>query len=206
MHSKLEKDLKKKYRGLVAGIDEAGRGPWAGPVVAACVILPEKFRLPGLNDSKKLTHTEREVLYTKIHRIAEVGVAFSHSETIDKIGIKRANFLAMQAAIAQLPLQPKFLLIDGNDNFPFTIKSQFIIKGDTKIACIAAASIVAKVERDRWMQTMSEQYPRYEFHTHKGYGTERHAQLLREHGPCVLHRKSYKPIAEIINQQLILFE
>lgn len=206
MHSKLEKDLKKKHKGLVAGIDEAGRGPWAGPVVAACVILPEKFRLPGLNDSKKLTHEEREVLYEKILQVAKVGVAFSHSDKIDKIGIKRANFTAMQEAISQLPQEPKILLVDGNDNFPFNIESQFIIKGDTKIACIAAASIIAKVERDRWMLAMSEKFPEYEFDAHKGYGTERHAQLLKVHGPCALHRKSYKPIVSIINEQLILFE
>ena len=206
MHSKLEKELKQKYNGLVAGIDEAGRGPWAGPVVAACVILPEKFRLGGLNDSKQLTEADRERLYDKIKKVAQVGCAFSHHDLIDKVGIRRATFLAMQEALSQISPQPQYLLVDGRDNFPFNIESQFIIQGDAKIACIAAASIIAKVERDRWMASVSKQYPQYEFHSHKGYGTERHAQLLQEHGPCQLHRKSYKPVVEILNQQLILFE
>lgn len=206
MHSKLEKELKQKYHGLVAGIDEAGRGPWAGPVVAACVVLPEKFRLGGLNDSKQLTEAQREGLYDKIKKVAQVGCAFSHQDLIDKVGIKRATFLAMQEALSQIEPQPQYLLVDGRDNFPFAIDSKFIIQGDGKIACIAAASVIAKVERDRWMANVSLEYPQYEFHLHKGYGTERHAQLLKKHGPCQLHRKSYKPIMEIINQQLILFE
>lgn len=204
MYNKQEKELKIKYKGLLAGIDEAGRGPWAGPVVASCVILPEKYRLPGLNDSKKMTHAQREVLFDKIMEIAQVGIGISSSKVIDKVGIKRANFLAMQQALSQLLPQPKFLLIDGNDNYPFEIKNEFVIKGDGKMACIAAASIIAKVERDRLMQKMDKKYPQYEFCKHKGYGTARHHELLQKFGPCDLHRKTYQPIVKILNEQLSL--
>lgn len=199
MFERKEAPLRKKWGQYIAGIDEAGRGPWAGPVSAACVVLPENLKLKGLNDSKKLTEEQREYLYKIIMAKAMVGFAFSSEKIIDKYGIKKANYIAMQKAIAKLPIAPNFLLIDGRDNYKFDIPSEFLIKGDQRVRCIAAASIVAKVRRDHYMLKMAKKYPQYSFESHKGYGTRKHQMLLNKYGICAIHRRSFKPIAALVD-------
>lgn len=197
MFERRENTIRKEW-GTIAGIDEAGRGPWAGPVSAACVVLPAGLKLKGLNDSKKLNEEQREVLYERIMAKADVGFAFSSEKVIDRYGIKKANHMAMKKAISKLSKKPKFLLIDGRDKFKFDIPSEDLVKGDQRMRCIAAASIIAKVERDRFMKKMAKKYPKYDFHLHKGYGTRRHQELLKKNGACAIHRKTFKPIAEVI--------
>ena len=200
MYTSLESSLRKKWGYELAGMDEAGRGPWAGPVFAACVMLPRGLRLAKLNDSKKLTKEQREQLYDILIHRAHVGWSFASVTIIDKVGIKKANHIAMIQALAMLTrkITPKFLLVDGKDKYKFDIPSQDVIRGDGKIRAIAAASIIAKVERDRFMIKMAEKYPQYDFHLHKGYGTQRHQRLLRQNGACEIHRKSFKPIMALI--------
>ena len=177
---------------LICGVDEAGRGPLAGPVCAAAVILPKGLVIPGLNDSKKLSDKRRRELFPIIQQEAvSFGIAFASQEEIDEINILQATFLAMRRAMEQLNPQPEFALIDGNRETDFGVPCKTVIKGDSLSANIAAASILAKVTRDRFMLEMDEKYPQYGFATHKGYGTRAHYAALREFGPCPIHRRTF---------------
>ena len=177
----------------VCGVDEAGRGPLAGPVCAAAVILPPDLEIEGLNDSKKLTDKRRRALYDVITEQAlAYGIAFASEQEIDEINILQATFLAMRRAVEQLRLQPALALVDGNREPDFgSIPVRTIIKGDSLSANIAAASILAKVTRDRFMEEQDAVYPQYGFALHKGYGTQAHYAALREYGPCPIHRRTF---------------
>ena len=177
---------------VVCGVDEAGRGPLAGPVFAAAVILPQNLMIDGLNDSKKLSEKKREILYDKIKNLAlTYAVAFATEHEIDEINILNATFLAMKRAVAKLNLKPDIVLVDGNKSPELEISTQTIVKGDSLSASIAAASILAKVGRDRLMKNLSKKYPEYNFEKHKGYGTKMHIDLIKKYGPCEIHRKSF---------------
>lgn len=189
-------EIEKSYfeQGIVTicGVDEAGRGPLAGPVCAAAVILPNGLEIPGLNDSKKLTDKRRRELLPIIQEQAiAYGVAFASHEEIDEINILQATFLAMERALSQLKIQPELALIDGNRQKDFGIKVETVVKGDSRSANIAAASVLAKVTRDTYMEEMAKEYPGYGFEVHKGYGTKAHYEALRELGPCPIHRMSF---------------
>ena len=174
------------------GVDEAGRGPLAGPVCAAAVILPEDLRFPGLDDSKKLTEKKREALYDAIVKSAVAfGIAFATVEEIEALNIKGATYLAMDRAIAELDPKPALALVDGNDKNTLSVPALKVVHGDGLCASIAAASILAKVTRDRYMLELDALYPQYGFAAHKGYGTKAHYAALREHGPCQAHRPTY---------------
>ena len=189
---KLENEIYDSGVTLLCGVDEAGRGPLAGPVCAAAVILPRGLEIPGLNDSKKLTEKKREELYDRIIDSAvSYGIAFASVEEIEALNILGATFLAMNRAIEQLDPQPDLALIDGNRNSGITVSSRCVIKGDATCADIAAASILAKVTRDRLMLELAEKYPEYHFEQHKGYGTKLHYDALREFGPSPIHRPSF---------------
>lgn len=188
----IEDELKLRGIGAICGVDEAGRGPLAGPVCAAAVILPEHLQIPGLNDSKKLSDKKRRDLFPIIKEQAiAYGIAFATVEEIDKINILQATFLAMERAVAQLNGQADFALIDGNREPKLDIESMAVVKGDSRSASIAAASILAKVTRDDYMEELASQYPQYGFEVHKGYGTKRHYQALEEFGMCPAHRRSF---------------
>lgn len=188
----LENEIYASGISLICGVDEAGRGPLAGPVCAAAVILPRSLDIPGLNDSKKLSEKKREDLFDVICReAAAYGIAFAGVEEIEKFNILNATFLAMNRAIAKLGVMPELALIDGNRNTGIEINSRCIVKGDSKCADIAAASILAKVTRDRYMYEMAEKYPQYHFDKHKGYGTKLHYEAIREFGPSPIHRMSF---------------
>lgn len=188
----LENEIYAEGFELICGVDEAGRGPLAGPVCAAAVILPRGIEIAGLDDSKKLTDKKREALYDVICENAfTYGIAFASVEEIESINILNAAMLAMNRAIEKLAPQPQLALIDGNRNSAINIPSRCVIKGDAKCADIAAASILAKVTRDRYMLEMAEKYPEYHFEKHKGYGTKLHYEALREHGPSEIHRPSF---------------
>ena len=177
---------------VFCGVDEAGRGPLAGPVCAAAVILPPELRIDGLNDSKKLTEKKREALYEIIcSQAVSFGIAFASVEEIEALNIKGATYLAMDRAIAELYPTPALALVDGNDKNTLAVPAVKVIKGDQRCASIAAASILAKVTRDRYMLLLDEQYPQYGFRQHKGYGTRAHYDALREYGPSPVHRPSY---------------
>lgn len=181
----------KRYPGY-AGVDEAGRGPLAGPVYAAAVILPERFRLPGLNDSKQLTAEERIELAEEIKVQSCWSIASASVEEIDRINILWATMLAMRRAIESLDQPPAGILIDGN-RVPEGFSAEAVVKGDAKVACIAAASILAKTERDRVMIELAGEYPEYGFDRHFGYSTPEHFKALEVHGPCAIHRRSFAP-------------
>lgn len=182
--------------GRIAGVDEAGRGPLAGPIVAAAVILSRPVF--GLNDSKMLSHEQREVLYQELHCGQHVvGVGIISHEEIDRMGIQQANYLAMAKAIEALHLTPDYLLVDGFRLPGVAQPALRIVKGDQRSLSIAAASIVAKVTRDRIMLELAERYPHYGFERHKGYYTQEHLEALERHGPCAIHRRSFAPIAQI---------
>ena len=177
---------------LICGVDEAGRGPLAGPVCAAAVILPKGLVIPGLNDSKKLSDKRRRELFPIIQQEAvSFGVAFASQEEVDEINILQATFLAMRRAMEQLNPQPEFALIDGNRETDFGVPCKTVIKGDSLSANIAAASVLAKVTRDNWMMEAAEKYPGYGFEIHKGYGTKAHYAALEKLGPCPIHRRSF---------------
>ena len=179
------------YR-LICGVDEAGRGPLAGPVYAAAVILPRGLVIEGLDDSKKLTEKKREALFEPIREQAVAcGIASASVEEIETLNILNATFLAMNRAIEKLSPVPALALIDGNRNTGITFPSRCVVKGDARCADIAAASVLAKVSRDRFMLEMAKQYPRYRFEQHKGYGTKLHYDMLREYGPSPIHRMSF---------------
>lgn len=176
----------------ICGVDEAGRGPLAGPVCAAAVILPRGLEIEGLNDSKKLSEKKRDKLFDAICAEAvSYGIAFASVEEIEQVNILKAAMLAMNRAIEKLSVKPTLALIDGNRDSAINMPSRCVVKGDAKCADIAAASILAKVTRDRYMLEMAEKYPEYHFEKHKGYGTKLHYEALREYGPCEIHRPSF---------------
>ena len=188
----IERELHAEGVGLICGVDEAGRGPLAGPVCAAAVILPPETELPGLNDSKKLSEKKREQLFPEIQQIALAwSVAFASVEEIEERNILGATMLAMNRAIAGLSLTPDLALIDGNRNKEIEVPSRCVVHGDARCASIAAASILAKVSRDHLMLELAREYPQYGFEKHKGYGTRAHYAALREYGPCPAHRPSF---------------
>ena len=177
---------------IICGVDEAGRGPLAGPVCAAAVILPEHLVIPGLNDSKKLTDKKRRELFPIIQeRAIAYGIAFASEQEIDELNILQATFLAMKRAIAQLEGKADFALIDGNRETDFGVPCMTVVKGDSRSANIAAASVLAKVTRDIYMENLAEEYPQYGFEIHKGYGTKAHYAALPEHGMCPAHRRTF---------------
>ncbi len=186
--------------GLVAGVDEAGRGPLAGPVVAAAVILDDLNPIQGLNDSKKLTAARREALYDEIRAKALCcSIAEASVEEIDRLNILQATLLAMRRAVLGLRLKPVLVLVDGNQLPVLDVQAEAIVKGDSLVQAISAASILAKVTRDRWCERLHEQYPEYGFDGHKGYGTAAHLAALRLHGACEEHRRTFAPVAHVVS-------
>ena len=190
----MEREEQKRSEGFcaVCGIDEAGRGPLAGPVVAAAVILAPGTQLPGVNDSKKLSEKKREQLFDYIRENAlAYGIGEASEQEIDEINILNATFLAMKRAVQALQTPADFALVDGNRIAGLDIPAECVIGGDGKVLSIAAASILAKVTRDRYMRQMAEKYPYYGFEKHKGYGTKAHYAAIEQHGICPLHRKTF---------------
>ena len=185
--------------GLTAGVDEAGRGPLMGPVVAAAVILNDLKPIKGLADSKKLTALQRDKLYDEIRAKALCcSIAMATVEEIDELNILQATLLAMKRAVEGLRLKPHKTLVDGNRLPPLSMLAEAIVKGDAKVPAISAASILAKVTRDRWCAEYDLQYPQYGFASHKGYGTAAHLLALRAHGACPQHRKTFAPVAAVL--------
>ena len=190
-------------RGLVAGVDEAGRGPLAGPVVAAAVILDARQPIAGLADSKKLTALRREKLFDEILAKALCcSIAEASVEEIERLNILQATMLAMQRAVEGLRLKPGHVLVDGNRLPTLGMTSEAIVKGDATVPAISAASILAKVTRDRWCAQVDVDYPQYGFAGHKGYGTAAHLQALQDHGACPLHRETFAPVTAVVSQAL----
>lgn len=184
---------------IICGIDEAGRGPLAGPVVAAAVVLDKKRRINGLNDSKQLTEARRDILADRIKaRAIAWGVGVATVEEIDTVNIRQANFLAMRRAFDQLGMTPTHVLVDGNDPPPIPCKITCIIGGDALEPAISAASILAKTTRDAMMIDLCVRYPGYGFSQHKGYGSAAHLEALRRLGPCPVHRRSFRPVREAL--------
>ena len=193
---------RKQGYNVLAGIDEAGRGPWAGPVVAACVVLPSNIVIEGLNDSKKLSPQKREKLFKIIYDISvSVGVEIIDESVIDSLNILNATHAAMKGALSKIKAGFDLVLIDGLPVPGIGSKNESIVKGDQKSACIAAASVIAKVTRDRIMMEMSVKYPQYSFERHKGYGTKLHFEALKKYGPCPVHRKSFSPVKNMKDQR-----
>lgn len=185
--------------GLIAGVDEAGRGPLAGPVVAAAVILDDLNPIAGLNDSKKLTALKREKLFDEIRAKALCcSIAQASVEEIDQINILQATMLAMRRAVEGLRLKPAKVLVDGNRLPVLDVLAEAIVRGDATVQSISAASILAKVTRDRWCATLDQQYPHYGFAGHKGYGTAEHLEALKLHGACPEHRKTFAPVTQVL--------
>ena len=188
----IENSLKEQGVGVICGVDEAGRGPLAGPVCAAAVILPDGEIIPGLNDSKKLSDKKRRELFPVIkEKAVAYGIAFASEQEIDEINILQATFLAMKRAIEQLEGKADFALIDGNRETDFGVPCMTVVKGDSRSANIAAASVLAKVTRDLYMEELAEKYPEYGFEIHKGYGTKAHYAALTERGPSPIHRMTF---------------
>jgi ribonuclease HII len=184
---------------IICGIDEAGRGPLAGPVVAAAVVLDKKRRINGLNDSKQLTEGRRDILTARIkERAIAWGVGVATVEEIDTVNIRQANFLAMRRAFDQLGMTPTHVLVDGNDPPPIPCKITCIVGGDALESAISAASILAKTTRDAMMIDLCVRYPGYGFSQHKGYGSAAHLEALRRLGPCPAHRRSFRPVREAL--------
>jgi len=183
----------------IAGIDEAGRGPLAGPVIAAAVILPATFDLPGLTDSKKLTHRQRQELYPQICRQARAfAIGLSSAATIDRVNILQGTLLAMQLAVTRLTIPADYLLVDGISKIPLGTPQLAIKQGDSRSLSIAAASVIAKVVRDRIMCVFDRHYPQYGFAEHKGYGTSAHLAAITRFGPSPLHRKTFRGVREYV--------
>ncbi len=190
----MEKELWAKGK-TPAGVDEAGRGPLAGPVVAAAVILPEGPALKGIDDSKKLSHTRRKKMLDQITQSAvSFAIGIVEPQEIDEINILRASLLAMEISVKNLDTRPDFLLIDGNLKTSLLIPQETIIKGDSRCCSIAAASIIAKVTRDSIMEEYDELYPEYNFRKHKGYPTKEHLEAIRKFGPCPIHRRTFRGV------------
>ncbi|MBB6578050.1 ribonuclease HII [Comamonas odontotermitis] len=189
--------------GLVAGVDEAGRGPLAGPVVAAAVILDERAPIEGLADSKKLTALKREKLYDEIRAKALCcSIALATVEEVDALNILQATMLAMQRAVLGLRLKPVCVLVDGNRLPQLDVPAEAIVKGDALVPAISAASILAKVHRDRWCEEIDRAHPQYGFATHKGYGTALHMAALHTYGACPEHRRTFAPVAQVLAMKL----
>ena len=185
--------------GLVAGVDEAGRGPLAGPVVAAAVILDDQRPIAGLADSKKLSPARREALFDEIRAHALCfSIAEASVEEIDRLNILQATLLAMRRAVQGLRLKPVMVLVDGNRLPVLDVPAEAIVRGDARVQAISAASILAKVHRDRWCAQLHERYPQYGFAGHKGYGTAAHMAALRAHGACPEHRRTFAPVAQLL--------
>ncbi|MFD2925506.1 ribonuclease HII [Halobacillus naozhouensis] len=195
----IENEARTSGKKWIAGIDEAGRGPLAGPVVAAAVILPASFYLEGLNDSKQLSPIQREDFFEVIKKEADYGVGTVSNEEIDQWNIYRAAKMAMKQAVEQLPIPPDHLLIDAMTLEGMTGSQQSLVKGDQRSVSIAAASIIAKVTRDRVMKRIDEQYPDYDFASNQGYGTQQHLRALATYGPTPYHRKSFAPVKDLIH-------
>ena len=192
---RLERDARAEGHRYVAGIDEAGRGPLAGPVVSAAVILPNSFHASGLTDSKKISASKRDCFYDQIYNEAvAVGIGIIDAVFIDRINILQAALLSMSFAAASLKPTPDFLLIDGPHTIPAELPQRAVIRGDAKSITIAAASIIAKVTRDRLMACYHEAYPQYEFNRHKGYPTRAHKEALLKYGCCPIHRKTFRGV------------
>lgn len=182
---------------VVAGIDEAGRGPLAGPVVAAAVILPEHFDLPGLNDSKQISEKKRNELYPLIREQAiAVGIGVSRADEVDRINILQATLRGMSRAVERLSVAPDFLLVDGITPIPTVVDQKTLKKGDSRSLSIAAASVIAKVVRDRIMVSYDRLFPEYGFAGHKGYGSQKHREAVAQYGPCACHRRSFAGVKE----------
>jgi len=193
-----EAEIRARGFRVIAGLDEAGRGPLAGPVVAAAVVLPEKARLKGVDDSKKLSAGQREEMFSLLREKAlAMGVGIVDVQEIDRLNILQASLRAMELAVGNLSLPPDFLLIDGIDSLHLPLAQQTIPKGDQRCLSVAAASILAKVTRDRLMMGYHDQYPQYNFARHKGYGTKEHLQAIRKYGCCPLHRRSFRTIYQL---------
>jgi len=193
-----ERAARKRGHRIIAGIDESGRGPLAGPVVAAAVILPFECDTQGINDSKQLSHLQREAAFTRILSLAlDLGVGIVEEGEIDRINILQATYRAMRGAVCGLSVRPEFFLVDGYPIRDFEHPQEGIIDGDCKSASIAAASIVAKVARDRIMRLYDGIFPQYGFARHKGYPTEEHLRMLAIHGACEIHRRSFRPVAQL---------
>lgn len=194
-----ERAARKRGHRIIAGIDESGRGPLAGPVVAAAVILPFECDTQGINDSKQLSHKQREAAFARILTLAlDLGVGIVEEGEIDRINILQATYRAMRGAVCGLSVRPEFFLVDGYPIRDFEHPQEGIIDGDCKSASIAAASIVAKVARDRIMRLYDGIFPQYGFARHKGYPTEEHLRMLAIHGACEIHRRSFRPVAQLI--------
>lgn len=188
----IENELYEQGRRSVCGVDEAGRGPLAGPVCAAAVILPRNTEIPGLNDSKKLSDKRRRELVPIIKETAlAYAVVMVDEKTIDEINILQATFRAMEQAVSQLDAAPDYILVDGNKLPNLSVEAKAVVHGDSLSANIAAASVLAKVTRDDFMLKMAEEYPQYAFEIHKGYGTKAHYAAILEHGPCAIHRMTF---------------
>ena len=194
-----ETKLYRQGYSLIAGVDEVGRGAWAGPLVTAAVILPKACRFKGLNDSKKLSSQQRERLYAQIIKQALAYRVYTvRREVIDKMGMRWANVKALKQCAQNLSLRPEFILVDAVKIKVRNVPTRSIVKGDARVVSIAAASIVAKVRRDRLMVKYHKKYPKYNFHRHKGYGTAAHRRSVLKHGPCSLHRSSFEPIKSLV--------
>lgn len=188
----LQREYARKGFQVICGVDEAGRGPLAGPVCAAAVILPDGFEIPSLNDSKQLTDKKRRELFPVIKEQAiAYGIAMVDEGVIDRDNILNATFQAMREAVGQLAVKPDLVLVDGNRLTDFGCAAEAVVKGDARVAAIAAASILAKVTRDEYMERMDALYPEYGFAVHKGYGTKRHYAAIQEHGMCPIHRRTF---------------
>ena len=197
----LERCLHQKGYQWVGGLDEVGRGPLAGPVVAACVILEVNCDYGSFVDSKSVNAAKRAHLYEKLQNNgAKIGVGIVSETDIDRINILQASLLAMKKAVLAMPFRPDFLLVDGNQSIPMIIPQQTLVKGESKSASVAAASIVAKVVRDELMDQYHLQYPEYNFQQNRGYPTRDHREAIKIHGPCVIHRQSFKCVKEFITK------
>jgi len=200
-----EQKLRAEGFARIAGVDEAGRGPLAGPVIAASVILPVRCHLPGLQDSKLLTAKEREYLYGLVcERALSIGVGIADAKMVDRMNVLEATRWAMKEAVEQLDPQPEILLVDGRERLACLIPQRAIVGGDRLCGSIAAASIVAKTLRDGMMHDLDEIYPGYGFGEHKGYATKKHRTKLREFGPCPEHRLSFAPVRDLLRARLPL--
>ena len=204
--ARFDDGYREQWGELVAGVDEAGRGPLAGPVVAGCVVLPADARgMRGVRDSKEMTAAERDEAAEKIRAVAlGVGVGVASVEEVDAFNIRMASLLAMRRAVEALGITPQGFLVDGKDVFSMDVRCAAVVDGDAKSLSVAAASIVAKVHRDALMVEQSVSYPVYSFDSNKGYGTAEHLAALREHGPCAIHRKSFRPVWETLYEQVTL--
>lgn len=191
MNEYIKRFLNQGYN-IIAGVDEAGRGPLAGPVFASVVILPLDCQIEGLNDSKKLSEKKREYLYDEIiDKAIDYSVASANEKEIDEINILQATFLAMKRALDKIKIRPDIILVDGNRDPGFDIKTECVVKGDSLIDSISAASILAKVSRDRFIRELAKEYPEYGFEKHKGYGTKDHYEAIKKYGISQIHRKTF---------------